>query len=157
MAFMHFAETKNQNTGRSVPFGRSISEALDDQVMQSYGPLRRIVVPHGHSRQSASSLMHMHLQCKVASRAVDFGRLRSHLGLDPAFESDTDDDDDLPLDVLGRTWCGDGGQAEHESEDDIALDMLDRIWHGGAGRYAIADDDDLSLHVLDRFWCDGGD
>ena len=78
----------------------------DDFVMQACGPLRRLVIPLGHSRKSASALMRTHLKCRVSSRCVDFGHLRKRLGIDPEEESESEAEDDLPMDVLDRIWSG---------------------------------------------------
>lgn len=69
-------------------------------VLQAYGPLRRLVLPHGHSRTSNSALVRKLYTCHSACRNVDYGRLKARLGIGPDPSFCEDDDDDLPLDVL---------------------------------------------------------
>ena len=69
-------------------------------VMQAFGPLRKLVLPYGHSRSSNSALVRKFYSCKAACRNVDFGHLKARLGIGPEPCFDVDGDDDLPLDVL---------------------------------------------------------
>ena len=44
----------------------------DEPVVQAYGPLQRILIPKGHSRQSGWPLMRAFLKGRKAARNADF-------------------------------------------------------------------------------------
>ena len=70
-------------------------------VRQAYGPLQKIILPIGHSRRSYWPLMRVFVKCETAARCIDYGRLWDHL--DASRDAgDSADDDEIPLDVLGR-------------------------------------------------------
>ena len=67
------------------------------------GPVRRIVIPLGHSRRSTTPLFRRGIKCHKFAREVDFTRLRMMLGIDPV-DLSLEDDDDLPLDIMEMVW-----------------------------------------------------
>ena len=72
----------------------------DGMVAQACGPLRKILLPYGHSRGSQSALVRKFYSCHVAARSVNFGHLKALLGIGPKEPGDPDVEDDMPLDVL---------------------------------------------------------
>ena len=114
---------------------RAYAEALGSQAC---GPLQKVVIPIGHSRQCGGSrLMRRLLKCRIAAREVDFQQLQSVLGIGDEGVAGREDDEDVPLDVLGAAWRAEE-LGEHErmpsepsdsdDEEDMSLLHLGARW-----------------------------
>ena len=68
---------------------------------QSYGPMRRILIPRGHSRKSRYPLFQAHLECDSAAIEVDYDAIMASVGSASAPE---DALDEVPLDILAEVW-----------------------------------------------------
>ena len=69
---------------------------------QSDGPAHRVLIPFGHSRESRYPLFKAALKCRETAREADFPAIRVALGIGIA--ADEDLVDDIPLEILARTW-----------------------------------------------------
>ena len=70
------------------------------KMRQCEGPLRKVLIPVGHSRRSCHPLWHATLKCRRAAREVDMGSIEDALtAADGGSALDV-----LPLDLLLEGW-----------------------------------------------------
>ena len=115
---------------------RAYAETLS---AQAFGPLQKVVIPIGHSRQCGGSrLLRRLLRCRTAAREVDYDNLQMVLGIG---EDGQAEDEDIPLDVLGVAWRSEGleepghssdGASASEEEEDVSLLYLHAKWTAAA-------------------------
>ena len=70
------------------------------KVRHCQGPLRRVLIPMGHSRRSSCPRWHMTVKCRLAAKEVDMARVEDALtAADGGIALDV-----LPLDLLLEGW-----------------------------------------------------
>ena len=79
---------------------KDFSSTLATQAM---GPLRKMVIPLGHSRRSRFPLFHKALKCRSTAKEVDFRRL---LAVFDASDDAEDLEAEVPLDLLAASLDG---------------------------------------------------
>ena len=70
------------------------------RVRQCYGPLRRFLIPEGHTRRSNRPLWKGYLKCEKSTRMVDMARIADALTV----ETGGCVAELLPLDLLIEGW-----------------------------------------------------